>query len=168
MQHQNTGDGFPPCVSSRNSAPGCRNDPANKRKSVHVGCLIMENQIIMKVIWTRSVRARSKDLKGSKLEQKIVLHEVEPLTLQALHKLVALVHDSVKVADRTEPVHSTSGNDSDVKVKDEQKRIVASNLFHLEDDPLAKILWTLEPLTLQNVFLAMVHNFPRKRKWLLI
>ena len=98
----------------------------------------------------------SKDLKGSKLKQRIMLHEVEPLALQALHKLVALVHDSVKVADRTDTVHSTSGNDSDVKVKSEQKRIVASNLFHLEDDPLSKILWTLEPLTLQNVFLAMV------------
>ncbi|RVW38376.1 hypothetical protein CK203_090306 [Vitis vinifera] len=75
----------------------------------------------------------------------------------ALHKLVALVHDSVKVADRTEPVHSTSRNDSNVKVKSEQKRIVASNLFHLENDHLVKILWTLEPLTLQNVFPAMVN-----------
>ncbi|WJZ90079.1 hypothetical protein VitviT2T_009253 [Vitis vinifera] len=110
----------------------------------------------------------SKDLKGSKLKQRIMLHEVEPLALQALHKLVALVHDSVKVADRTEPVHSTSGNDSDVKVKSEQKRIVASDLFHLEDDPLAKILWTLEPLTLQNVFLAMVHNFPRTLEALIL
>ncbi|KAL6338301.1 hypothetical protein AAG906_018576 [Vitis piasezkii] len=113
-------------------------------------------------------KCASKDLKGSKLKQRIMLHEVEPLALQALHKLVALVHDSVKVADRTEPVHSTSGNDSDVKVKSEQKRIVASNLFHLEDDPLAKILWTLEPLTLQNVFLAMVHNFPRTLEALIL
>ncbi|RVW54752.1 hypothetical protein CK203_071909 [Vitis vinifera] len=110
----------------------------------------------------------SKDLKGSKLKQRIMLHEVEPLALQALHKLVALVHDSVKVADRTDTVHSTSGNDSDVKVKSEQKRIVASNLFHLEDDPLSKILWTLEPLTLQNVFLAMVHNFPRTLEALIL
>uniref|UniRef100_F6I3M7 Uncharacterized protein n=1 Tax=Vitis vinifera TaxID=29760 RepID=F6I3M7_VITVI len=100
-------------------------------------------------------KCASKDLKGSKLKQRIMLHEGEPLTLQALHKLVALVHDSVKVADRTEPVHSTSRNDSDVKVKSEQKRIVASNLFHLENDPLVKILWTFEPLTLQNVFPAM-------------
>ncbi|XP_034692267.1 uncharacterized protein LOC117919243 [Vitis riparia] len=113
-------------------------------------------------------KCASKDLKGSKLKQRIMLHEVEPLALQALHKLVALVHDSVKVADRTEPVHSTSGNDSDVKVKSEQKRIVASNLFHLEDDPLSKILWTLEPLTLQNVFLAMVHNFPRTLEALIL
>ena len=113
-------------------------------------------------------KCASKDLKGSKLKQRIMLHEGEPITLQALHKLVALVHDSVKVADRTEPVHSTSRNDSDVKVKSEQKRIVASNLFHLENDPLVKILWTFEPLTLQNVFPAMVHNFPRTRKWLLI
>lgn len=85
-----------------------------------------------------------------------MLHEVEPLALQALHKLVAFVHDSVKVADQTESVLSTSGNASDVKVKGEQQRIVASNLFHLEDDLLAKILWTLEPLTVQNMFLAMV------------
>lgn len=113
-------------------------------------------------------KCASKDLKGSKLKQRIMLHEVEPFALQALHKLVALVHDSVKVADRTEPVHSTSGNDSDVKVKSEQKRIVASNLFHLEDDPLSKILWTLEPLTLQNVFLAMVHNFPRTLEALIL
>ena len=101
-------------------------------------------------------KCASKDLKGSKLKQRIMLHEVEPLALQALHKLVALVHDSVKVADQTDSVLSTSGNASDVKVKGKQKRILASNLFHLEDDPLAKIVWTLEPLTLQDVFLAMV------------
>lgn len=104
-----------------------------------------------------------KDLKGNKLKQKM-LHEMDPFSLQILNKIIALVHDSVKVGHQTDSVHSTSEHEFDVGVKGEQKRIVASNLFHLEDDQLAQILWTLEPFTLQNVFLAMVvslHLFQR-------
>ncbi|MED6216413.1 hypothetical protein PIB30_007391 [Stylosanthes scabra] len=37
------------------------------------------------------------------------------------------------------------------------KRVAAD----LNDDPLAKIIWDVKPQTLQYVFLAMAHNFPR-------
>lgn len=102
---------------------------------------------------------RRGNLKGNKLNQSITFHELEPLALQALHELVSLVHDRVNVVDQSTPLQSTSKNDSTVGVKGPYQKIVAANLFHLEDDPVAKILWILEPLTLQNVFLAMVVSF---------
>jgi hypothetical protein len=40
-------------------------------------------------------------------------------------------------------------------VKHECDKTLTSKLFFLEDDPVAKILWTFDPSTLQNVLLAM-------------
>ncbi|KAF8392321.1 hypothetical protein HHK36_022663 [Tetracentron sinense] len=104
---------------------------------------------------------RREDLKGNKKKHKITLYQLEPQALQALHELVSLVHDHVNDADQSQPVQSSFMNDSAVDLKGEYKKILTANAFCLEDDPVAKILWTLEPLILQNVLLAMVHNFPR-------
>lgn len=83
-----------------------------------------------------------------------MLCELEPVALQVLHELVSLVHDHVKVSDH-QPAQSTSINDFDFGAKGENKKVVTANLFHLEDDLVAKILWTLEPSVLQHVFLNM-------------
>jgi hypothetical protein len=89
------------------------------------------------------------DLKGKELQHKNLLG-LEPFALQVLHELVSLVHDRVNG-----PVQSTFINDSAARVKGECKEVATANLFHLDDDPVAKILSTLEPSTLQHVFLAM-------------
>lgn len=96
-----------------------------------------------------------KDLKGKESEQRTMLHDLEPLAIQALHVLVSLVHDRISIADHGELVQSESTSDSVVSVQVECKKATTSNSFSLEDDPVAKILWNLEPCTLQNVFLAM-------------
>ncbi|XP_071719455.1 lysine-specific demethylase JMJ31 isoform X2 [Rutidosis leptorrhynchoides] len=85
-----------------------------------------------------------------------LLHDLEPSALISLHELVSLVHDRVNAADLNTPVNSAS----DV-VTSEPKEIVISELYNLEEDPVADILWALEPLNLQKMFLAMVHHFPR-------
>ncbi|KAL3033450.1 hypothetical protein AAZX31_02G137900 [Glycine max] len=53
---------------------------------------------------------------------------------------------------------STSITDYELAGNDKCEKIVTADL---KDDPLAKILWDVEPQTLQCVFLAMAHNLPR-------
>lgn len=100
-----------------------------------------------------------KDVNGGKPEQKAMLHQLEPLAIQALHVLVSLVHDRISIANSDELTQSASRADSAAGVEVEQQKTMATNSFSLEDDPVAKILWTLEPCTLQNVFLAMAVSF---------
>jgi hypothetical protein len=83
------------------------------------------------------------------------LHELEPFSLQALHELVSVVHDRVNITDQSQCIQSTPPNDSKVSVKHECDKTLTSKLFFLEDDPVAKILWTFDPSTLQTVLLAM-------------
>lgn len=84
-----------------------------------------------------------------------MLNELEPLAIQSLHELISLVHDRVNVADQGQLMDSTSTSDSAVGEKGECKKIVKNDAYHLDDDPVASILWKLQPLTLQSVFLSM-------------
>lgn len=84
-----------------------------------------------------------------------MLHDLEPCTLGFLHELVSLVHDHVNAADLSNSV----GSCSDKEVTNPKKTVI-SELYHLEDDPVASIFWALEPLNLQKMFLAMVVSFP--------
>ncbi|RZC78631.1 hypothetical protein C5167_002856 [Papaver somniferum] len=80
---------------------------------------------------------------------------------QALHQLVSLVHDGVNIASQSEQLQSTP-------MEDECKKDVHPNSFCAEEDPVAKVISTLEPLQLQNVLLGMVHNFPRMLEALIL
>ncbi|CAI0434053.1 unnamed protein product [Linum tenue] len=75
-------------------------------------------------------------------QQDVKLNQLEPFALQALHELVSLVHDHVNLD------------------QSQDNKTVTANLYFLEDDRVAKIIWSLDPQTLQNVLLAM-HSFPR-------
>ncbi|CAN1762409.1 Lysine-specific demethylase JMJ31 [Linum perenne] len=86
---------------------------------------------------------QSQELPQKNQQQEVKLHQLEQCAVQALHELVSLVHDRVK------PDQS------------QHNKIVVTNLYFLEDDPVAKILWSLDPQTLQKVFIAMVNSFPR-------
>lgn len=105
------------------------------------------------------------DSKVNVKKEKLMLHELEPLTLKALQELVSLVHDRVNGADQSEPVDFSS---TAFREKHEHINFMKANLSCLEDDPVACILGTLHPLTLQNVFLAMAHNFPRTLEALIL
>ncbi|PON94977.1 hypothetical protein TorRG33x02_091760 [Trema orientale] len=109
-----------------------------------------------------------KDLKGKDPEQRTMLRDLEPLAVEALHVLVSLVHDRISIADCGEIVQSEAMKDSAVSVEVQCKKAMTTNSFSLEDDPVAKILWNLDPCTLQNVFLAMAHNFPRTLEALIL
>lgn len=95
------------------------------------------------------------DLKGTQEEQRNMFSQLQPFAIQALHELVSLVHESVNVADQGEPVQSTSATDSTASVKVKCEKTMTADSFSVDDDPVAKILWTLEPRTLQHMFLAM-------------
>ncbi|KAI8574496.1 hypothetical protein RHMOL_Rhmol01G0359000 [Rhododendron molle] len=109
-----------------------------------------------------------KDSKANVIKEKLMLHELEPPTLKALQELVSLVHDRVNVADQSEPVDSTSTKGSAFGEKHEHVNCMKANLSCLENDPVACVLSNLHPLTLQNVFLAMAHNFPRTLEALML
>ncbi|PWA62871.1 2-oxoglutarate (2OG) and Fe(II)-dependent oxygenase superfamily protein [Artemisia annua] len=83
------------------------------------------------------------------------LHDLEPYALKSLHELVSLVHDRVNAADLSNQ-------------KPEPGRVKISELYYLEEDPVATIFWDLDPLTLQKMFLAMVQHFPRTLEGLLL
>ncbi|XP_022771160.1 uncharacterized protein LOC111314264 isoform X2 [Durio zibethinus] len=112
--------------------------------------------------------SQRKDLKGKEQKHSLLLHELEPYALQALHKLVALVQDRVNASDQNKPVLSTSTNGLMCYAIDERNKTLMTEIFHLEDDPVAKILWILEPCNFQDMFLAMAHNFPRTLEALIL
>ncbi|XP_045833668.1 uncharacterized protein LOC123924744 [Trifolium pratense] len=97
------------------------------------------------------------DLKEKRLNEGNTLIELESDAVQVLHELMSLVHNSVSASqDQQSP--STSINDYELIHNGKCEKIVNA---YLKDDPVAKILWDVEPQTLQNVFLAMANNFPR-------
>ncbi|KAH1108197.1 hypothetical protein J1N35_011965 [Gossypium stocksii] len=105
---------------------------------------------------------QSKDSKRKEQEQhSLLLHELRPCALQALHELVALVHDRVNASDQNQPVSSDSTNGLMCSKTNEKDKTLTTEIFHLEEDPVAKILWILEPGIFKDIFLAMAHNFPR-------
>ncbi|KAL3644909.1 hypothetical protein CASFOL_010089 [Castilleja foliolosa] len=93
-------------------------------------------------------------------KQEFPLHELEPHALKSLHELVSLVHHCV---DQKQSVSNISDYQSISGAGDENegKKIITNNIFNLEDDPIANIVWSLEPCAFQSVFLTMAHNFPR-------
>lgn len=96
----------------------------------------------------------SKGLKAKKLKERTVLQELEPLAMQSLHALVSLVHDCVNIADQSQSAEPSTSNVFAVGEKGASKFNV-KDAYLLEDDPVASIIWKLQPLTLQSVLLAI-------------
>ncbi|CAA2990059.1 Hypothetical predicted protein [Olea europaea subsp. europaea] len=91
--------------------------------------------------------------KENKLKQRFMLSDLEPRALLALRELISLVHSNVNQCQRAESSSSQSVSGE----RDEIKETVKTNLFILEEDPIAQIIWTLHPLILLSVFLAMAN-----------
>ncbi|CAJ2666218.1 unnamed protein product [Trifolium pratense] len=91
------------------------------------------------------------DLMEKRLKEGNTLIELESDAVQVLHALMSLVHNSVSASQDQQSL-STSINDYELIHNGKCEKIVNACL---KDDPVAKILWDVEPQTLQNVFLAM-------------
>lgn len=89
-------------------------------------------------------------LKEKRLKEGNTLLKLEPAAVQVLHELVSLVHNSVSASQDQQSL-STTINDCQL-VGNDKCEIVTDDL---KDDPVAKILWEVEPDTLQYAFLAM-------------
>lgn len=96
----------------------------------------------------------TKGIKAKKLKERTTLHELEPHAMQSLHALVSLVHDCVNITDQSQSAEPSTSNVFAVGEKDTSKFNVR-DAYLLEDDPVASIIWKLQPLTLQSVLLAM-------------
>lgn len=75
------------------------------------------------------------------------MHELNPYVIKHLHELVALVHGRV---NPSQEVSSPSANNLVI-----EEKMMKADSFYLKDDPIANILWSLEPHALKLVFLAM-------------
>ncbi|GAB2234584.1 hypothetical protein Droror1_Dr00003840 [Drosera rotundifolia] len=93
----------------------------------------------------------NKDFGGCNIPQNDILSAHGPQALQTLHELVTIVHDRVNVG--SQPQQPTTASDGG--------NIQVGDLYSLDDDPVAKILWNTEPVILRNAFFAMVQKFPR-------
>ncbi|XP_022960123.1 uncharacterized protein LOC111460965 isoform X1 [Cucurbita moschata] len=115
----------------------------------------------------KGVRCLGQALDGGDVREKEpreeTSHELEPRTAQALHGLIALVHDQVSVSDQIGPLQSSSTNCS----ADEEGMKITS-LHSLENDRVATFIWNLEPCILQKVLLTMANNFPRTLEALIL
>ncbi|KAF9686920.1 hypothetical protein SADUNF_Sadunf02G0040400 [Salix dunnii] len=110
-----------------------------------------------------NMSCKKQGLQGQDQQQKI---HVQPRSLQDLHELVSLVNDRINITDQSQYMQSTPTNDSKVSIKDE-----------CEDNPVAKILWTLDPRTHQSVlsvveipmaYPSSQYNFPRTLEALIL
>uniref|UniRef100_A0A7N0TUM9 JmjC domain-containing protein n=1 Tax=Kalanchoe fedtschenkoi TaxID=63787 RepID=A0A7N0TUM9_KALFE len=100
------------------------------------------------------------EIKRNKQNAEGLLQDLDPVTIDAIHKLVSLVHDLVPVMDQSPKKPFNSSTDSSTKV--------ALPPSCLEGDPVAKIFGSLDPLHLQNVFLTMASKFPRTLEALIL
>lgn len=133
----------------------------------------------------------------NKLNLNVKLHDLGPPALQALHELVSFVHDGVSgtnqqctssestlINDRDcvntlitkssclnpaiEQDQRTVKSDSGIIPDEDSKNVLITNLYRLEDDSIASILWNLKPLDLLTTFMAMVNSFPRTLEALIL
>ena len=91
--------------------------------------------------------------KGDNEKEGLSLEQLEPLELQYLNKIVSLVHETVNVSSQNQ----FGIQDFTVSEQDNQENKGCSlDLLTMSNDPFAAILYKMNPLTLCNVFLAMV------------
>lgn len=105
------------------------------------------------------------DLEGKEVKLESAICHMEPSALQALHALVSLVHNGVNIPNPSRVQQSLLGNGAIACTEGDPKNRV---VFHLEDDPVAKILWNTEPHTLRTMLLYMADKFPRTLEALIL
>ncbi|XP_020520100.1 uncharacterized protein LOC18429593 isoform X1 [Amborella trichopoda] len=96
--------------------------------------------------------------------------QLDPIELQSLRELVSFVHDNFGASGQSQ-MHSNIGEQGlagDLNGEVAPRLVTEVDSFSLEDDVVAKILWNLEPVKLQNVLLAMVSKFPRSLETLIL
>lgn len=87
------------------------------------------------------------DLKRERLTEEAALVELDSVTADAIHKLVTLVHDHVSAPNKAQAAQCISFNKA------------SGSSIRLEDDPVAKIFGSLDPLHLQQVIISMAVSF---------
>ncbi|KAK6937573.1 Cupin-like domain 8 [Dillenia turbinata] len=108
----------------------------------------------------------NKNFENTKQNQMTMLNQLKPQALQGLHELISVVHEHVTGSDQNKSVQTTTTNHP--IFNEDYKNAAVADLYHLQDDPVAGIIWGFEPLILRDVFLAMVHNFPRTLEALIV
>lgn len=89
------------------------------------------------------------------LKSKVMLQDLEPCVSQSLNELISLVHDCLNPSKLTGSTDDSSAGENDETNKRKEDSCSTN------DDPVANLILTLHPLTIQSVFLAMANNFPR-------
>ncbi|KAG0456900.1 hypothetical protein HPP92_022057 [Vanilla planifolia] len=92
--------------------------------------------------------------------------KLDPQALDVLYKLISLVHTNLSIPSHSE-ISGLSSTASIISTEsgDESNSIGHSSLI---ENPVASILWNIDPLVLQDVLLFMVNNFPRTLEGLIL
>ncbi|KAL8138982.1 hypothetical protein V2J09_004983 [Rumex salicifolius] len=94
------------------------------------------------------------------------LDDLAPPAIRVLHELIGLVHDQINPTDTM--VELTSTADLACKQSKGCMKLEVANMYNLDNDPVAKIIWNLDAFTLQTMLLVMVHKFPRTLEALIL
>lgn len=88
-------------------------------------------------------------------KSKVMLQDLEPRASQSLNELISLVHDCLSPSKLMGSTDNSSTGENDETNK-RKEHSCSTN-----DDPVANLILTLDPLRIHSVFLAMANNFPR-------
>ncbi|XP_020674314.2 hypoxia-inducible factor 1-alpha inhibitor isoform X1 [Dendrobium catenatum] len=101
-------------------------------------------------------------------EQSILASDpLEPHELNVLYQIVSLVHENLSPSSHGEASGFTP-KVSGINVDGDQKSNAAMYSSIVLNNPVASILWAVDPLALQKVILSMVNRFPRTLEALII
>lgn len=115
-----------------------------------------------------SLNGEVENVKGNKEDNGLMLQQLEPFGIKVIYELMSLVHESVKVGDQNETLQCTSSKGAVPHEKCEYGQIATDNSSPIDTDPVASILWAVEPLVLKKVLLALVNHFPRTLEALIL
>lgn len=99
--------------------------------------------------------SQMENVSGSGENHWPTLQKLEPFALGMLYELIYLVHDAVKVGGTNERTQCPSLKESVVSLKSEHRQSTMGSLPVLSTDPIAGIFFSVEPLVLKSVLLAM-------------
>ncbi|XP_020579806.1 uncharacterized protein LOC110024269 isoform X2 [Phalaenopsis equestris] len=92
---------------------------------------------------------------------------LEPHELNVLYKIVSLVHENLSTSSHDE-ASGFAPKVSGIDGEGGKKRTEVGYSSLVLNNPVASILWALEPLVLQKILLSMANRFPRTLEALII
>ncbi|KAK8957882.1 hypothetical protein KSP39_PZI000529 [Platanthera zijinensis] len=109
----------------------------------------------------------SNDQSGQNSKFTLASYQLKPHELNVLYQLVSLVHSNLCTSSHDESSDCTQKL-SGINAEEDHRSAEAGPSSIVLTNPVASILWAVEPPALKKVLLSMVHQFPRTLEALVI